>query len=283
MASKINRSTLLLAALAATLVAAALGAVPASAARLAADCQPYAGQPCLFPYPDNRLTRPTHQRHRCADQPGRRRCRSTKGVRVTPGPYNRNDGFSPGSTIVLHIAGLDNQNALTRTGAVPLTNMGKSLAKRQPIVLIDESTGTRQLIWAELDANAKTAATRDLIIHPAKILAEGHTYVVALRNLRTAGGRLIPAPRWFARLRDGGRLPAAERSQRSALREIFKVLKRAGIARGKSLYEAWSFTVDSRQNLTDRHAGDPQQRVRAARRQQPRRSVHSRATRRRSR
>jgi hypothetical protein len=85
----------------------------------------------------------------------------------------------------------------------------------------------------------------------AKLLAEAHTFVVALRDLRTKTGKLIPAPRWFARLRDGGKLPAAERGQKARYATIFKALKRAGIARGKSLYEAWSFTVESRQNLTN--------------------------------
>ena len=109
---------------------------------------------------------------------------------------------------MLHIRGLDNQAALTRTGAVPITNMARAFARRQPIVVIDEATGKRQLIWVELDALAPNNAERDLMIHPGKDFTDGHTYVVALRNLRTANDRVIRAPRWFARLRAGGRLPA---------------------------------------------------------------------------
>ena len=75
--------------------------------------------------------------------------------------------------------------------------------------------------------------------------------MVALRNLRTAGGKLIKAPAWFERLRDGRRLPRAERSQRGRYARIFAALKRAGIARS-NLYEAWDFTVASRQSLTSR-------------------------------
>ena len=52
---------------------------------------------------------------------------NASGVRIAAGPYDRNDGFSPGSAIVLHIPGLDNQQALGRTGAVPLPNMGQRL------------------------------------------------------------------------------------------------------------------------------------------------------------
>ncbi len=132
---------------------------------------------------------------------------NTGGQRIAVGPYDRNDGFSPGSAIVLHIPGLDTQAAMNRTGAVPLTNMARAFAKRQPIVVIDEATGKRQLIWSELDANATDAADRDLLIHPGKDFLDGHTYIVALRNLRTASGKRIAAPRWFQRLRAGGRLP----------------------------------------------------------------------------
>ncbi len=83
-------------------------------------------------------------------------------------------------------------------------------------------------------------------------MTDGHTYVVALRDLRTASGRLIKAPAWFARLRDGRRLPAAERGQRSRYAAIFRVLRRAGVSRNAGLYEAWNFTVESRQSLTER-------------------------------
>ena len=239
-------------------VAAAAGlafaAAPALAAAPAADCQPYAGKPCLFPFPDNRLTRADHTSATklrvalsAAAMP-----RNTKGVRVQPGPWNRSDGFSPGSAIVIHVPGLDNAAALKRTGVVPITDIARSLAKRQPVVLIDQATGKRQLVWAELDALAKGAASTDLLIHPAKLLAEGHTFDVALRYLRTRAGKLISAPRWFALLRDGGRLPAAERSQTARYAAIFKALKRARVARDKTLYEAWNFTVASRQSLTER-------------------------------
>jgi len=235
-------------------VTAALAATAGAAPRPAADCQPFSGQTCLFPFPDNRFTRLDKSSHtgRRVHLPAGAMPANTKGKRIAVGPYDRNDGFSPGSSIVLHIAGLDNQRALSRTGAVALVNMARAFSKRQPIVVIDETTGKRQLIWSELDANATSAATTDLVIHPGKDFTESHSYVVALRDLRTASGKLIAAPRWFRLLRAGGRLPAAERSQRSRYARIFKVLERAGIARNKSLYEAWDFTVASTPDLTGR-------------------------------
>jgi hypothetical protein len=236
--------------------AAVLAAVaaPAQAKGRAASCQPYSGKACLFPYPDNRLTRAdrTSATKLRVSLPAAAMPVNAKGVRVAPGAWNRNDGFSPGSAIVLHVPGLDNAAALKRTGPVPLTNLAASLAKRQPIVLIDQGTGKRQLIWAELDSLAKSPGATDLVIHPAKLLAEGHTFIVALRNLRTKSGKLIPAPKWFARLRAAGTLPKAERSQSSRYAAIFQVLKRAGIARNKSLYAAWNFTVGSEKSLTGR-------------------------------
>ncbi|HWE08784.1 MAG TPA: hypothetical protein VG325_05495 [Solirubrobacteraceae bacterium] len=237
-------------------IIAASGAVaPVAAAKApAGDCQPYAGRPCLLPFPDNRLTRsdPTSHTGLRVRLPQAAMPANTKGARVGVAPYNRDDGFSPGSAIVLHIAGLDNAGALRRTGAVPLTDESRSFARRQPILLIDQATGRRQLIWAELDANAKGAANTDLLIHPAKNLTEGHTYIVALRNLRRANGRMIAAPRWFALLRDGRKLPRAERPQTGRYARIFSTLRKAGVAVNASLYEAWNFTIESRQSLTDR-------------------------------
>jgi hypothetical protein len=245
------RTALLSAVCAATLAA---GTGPALAKAPAASCQPYSGKPCLFPFPDNRLTRPDRASATKLQVklPAAAMPRDKNGIVIQPGPYDRNDGFSPGSTIVLRVPGLDNPAAITRTGLVPVTNIAQSLAKRQAIVLIDQATGRRQLIWAELDANAKGASNTDLLIHPAKLLADGRTFIVALRNLRTKSGKLITAPRWFALLRDGGKLPAAERSQKTRYAAIFKALTRAGIAAGKSLYEAWNFTVESQRSLTGR-------------------------------
>ena len=246
-----NTSKVACLAIAAAILAALAGAGPAGAA--AADCQPYAQKPCLLPFPSNLFTKrdKSSVTGLRVHLPAGAMPVNSKGSRVGVAPYDRNDGFSPGSAIIVHIRGLDNAKAFSRTGAATLANMGRSLRKRQPIVLIDERTGKRQLIWSELDANQTSAGDINLLIHPGKNLLEGHTYVVALRNLRTSGGKLIKAPAWFERLRDGRKLTRAERSQRGRYADIFAALKRAGIARS-NLYEAWDFTVASRQSLTSR-------------------------------
>ena len=225
----------------------------------AADCQPFTSVPCLLPFPNNLFTRkdrtsPTGLRVRL---PAAAMPINTKGQRISVAPYDRNDGFSPGSAIIVHVAGLDNAAAFAKTHPVALSDMAQTFAKRQPVVVIDEQTGRRHPIWSELDTNVPSAghtptpATTNLLIHPGKDLAEGHTYVVALRFLRDAQGKPIQAPDWFARLRDGRKLLAAEGSQRTRYAQIFKALKRAKVARS-SLYEAWDFTVASRQSLTSR-------------------------------
>ena len=240
----------LAAALPTTLVASAGAAAPANPA---ANCQPFSGAPCLLPFPNNLFTRPdrsTPTRLR-VNLPQNAMPVNASGQRISVAEYDRNDGFSPGSAMIAHVPGLDNAEAFARTGAVGLLNMGQAFAKNQPIVVIDEATGRRQLIYSQLDANASTPAATNLMILPGKEFAEGHTYVVALRDLRSAAGRVIGAPAWFAKLRDGRPLPAAERSQRGRYARIFAELNRAGIARGQ-LYEAWDFTIASEKSLTSR-------------------------------
>src|ERR1700733_3098279 len=150
---------------AAALVATLLAVTGPAAARPAADCQPFAGKPCLFPFPSNLFTRSdrSSQTGLRVHLPASAMPRNVKGAQIAVGPYDRNDGFSPGSALVLHVAGLDNPAALRRTNPVGLTDMAKSFAKQTPIVVIDEATGKRQLIWVELDAQARGAANTDLL------------------------------------------------------------------------------------------------------------------------
>jgi len=226
----------------------------AQAATPGASCQPYSSKPCMFPFPDNRLTKPDKASVTGLqlNLPQAAMPENLNNVRIGVGPYDRSDGFSPGSAILLHISQLDTQKALNRTRAVGLENMSAYKAKNAPIVVIDEKTGQRQMIYAQLDANARSAATTDLMILPGSSWQDGHTYVVVLRNLRNASGHLINAPSWFAKLRDKGTLLPAERGQAHRYIKIFNTLTRAHIAINKTLYEAWDFTVASTKSLTGR-------------------------------
>ncbi len=225
------------------------GAGVAAAATPAADCQPYGARPCLLPFPNNLMTKVDHSTPTGlrVHLPAAAMPVNKNGSRIKVGEYDRADGFSPGSAIIVHVGGLD----LTKTGAVGLPDMSKAFVRKAPIVVIDEKTGARQLIWAEMDANAQGDQNINLLIHPGKNFLEGHTYVVALRNLRNRSGHVIKAPKWFAQLRDGRRLAKRERGQLARYTRIFKALKRAKIQRG-SLYEAWDFTVASARSLAGR-------------------------------
>ena len=107
---------LLVAALLAMAIASTAGAArvrrPAtiSAAKPAADCQPFSKQPCLLPFPNNLYTKQDRSTPTGSGSISRRAAMpvNAKGERMSPSQYNRNDGFSPGSAIILHVTGLDN-------------------------------------------------------------------------------------------------------------------------------------------------------------------------------
>jgi hypothetical protein len=233
------------------LVGLAVSPGRASAAQYT-NCEPYSGSPCMFPFPDNRLTKgdratPTGLR---INLPANAMPASLGGVRVSPTPFDRNDGFSPGSAILLHISQLDTQAALSKTHPVGLLNMAAYRAKNAPIMVIDQKTGKRVMIYVSLDATATTPASTNLMIQPGSAWQDGHTYIVVLRDLKSSSGALIKAPKWFEKLRDGKRLYGSERAQAKRYAKIFKVLKKDKVGRNGKLYEAWNFTVASSHSLT---------------------------------
>ncbi len=217
-------------------------------------CDPLGTGGCLYPYPNNYYTRrdpttPTGLRLNLnpSSMPA-----TGAGVHVDPTEWNRNDGFSPGQQIVVRIPGLDNQAAFDRTGLVPQSDIGESFARRQPLVLINAATGRRQPIWAELDSQATSDATRSLEIHPARNLREGARYIVALRNLKDRDGKTLAPSTIFRAYRDGLKTDSrAAEARRPAMKSIFRSLARAGIGR-RDLYLAWDFTVASERSLSQR-------------------------------
>lgn len=213
-------------------------------------CELFDPEHCLLPFPSDALTRQD-----AATDSGRRVAfaresmpANARGVQVDPVEWNRNDGFSPGAQITLVVPGLDP----ARSALPPVTDLGRSLAADSPLVLLDTDTGERALAFAELDAHAKSDASRALLVHPARNLDEGHRYVVALRRLVDAAGEPIEPPLAFRALRD--RLetdnPAVEK-RRGAMERVLADLERAGVARD-DLYLAWDFTVASRRSLSER-------------------------------
>jgi hypothetical protein len=244
------RLTQALAIVGAFFVLGVLAAPAATAATPAADCQPFA-EPCLLPFPNNLFTKPdpTSATGLRVDLPQAAMPTNTNGVQINVAPYDRFDGFSPGSSIIARVPGLDNQTAFDQTNPVRLADMSQAFAPNAPIVVIDAATSERALIWTELDSNAGDPRHTTLLIHPGKNLTEGHRYIVALRNLKDANGQPLQAPAWFVPFRD--QHPRVDKTQEARYRSIFKSLRDAGIKR-KELYAAWDFTVASRQSRSSR-------------------------------
>ncbi|MEA2454254.1 MAG: hypothetical protein QOI45_516 [Thermoleophilaceae bacterium] len=206
-------------------------------------CDPFDKAACLLPWPNDYFRKHGHLALTNAQMP-----RSTDGKPIQARDYNWSDGFSPGQIIVTLVPGLD----LKRSGAAPVTDIGRSLKRRQPIVVIDAKTGKRQLIWSELNMMATNPRKRTLNIHPGIGWREGHRYIVALRNLERSDGSTIKAPRAFRVYRDG--LPGGSRAvdrRDPHMQDIFSRLDDAGINPGE-LYMAWDFTIASRKGLTQR-------------------------------
>jgi len=226
-------------------------------------CDDFDPTVCLQPFPNDYFTvlDPHTATGRRIDFNPLAMPRNAAGKPIDPTEWNRNDGFSPGSLITLHIPGLDNQQALESTGGVPIDDLAAYRDPGAAIVVIDatDPSHPRWPIWTEMDANASSDATRNLIIRPAVNFTEGHRYIVALRNLRDAGGNPIPAPAVFAAFRDNPcttcdpdqPYAGGEFGRAAHLESIFRTLTRAGIARS-TLYLAWDFTVASRRSLTER-------------------------------
>src|SRR4051794_11549839 len=233
----------------------AAGRAPHIDAAAAKTCDYLLGtQTCLAPFPSDYFTvadRHTATGRRVHFSPSAMPANGT-GTHIDPAQWNRNDGFSPGITIIARVPGLETQAAFDRTGLVPITDMARYADKKQPVVVIDAKTHKRAPIWAELDSIPTADSDRNLLIRPAKNYLEGHRYIVALRNLRDANGKLLNAPAGFRIFRDRQRSSQAFVNQRRGhMESLFKTLAKAGIAR-KNLYAAWDFTVSSERSLSER-------------------------------
>jgi hypothetical protein len=237
------------------LIACAIFApAPAAAAPGEQGCDPLDPAVCLQPWPNDFFT--------VADSTtdtGRRlnlnplaMPRNIAGNPIQPLEWNRSDGFSPGQKITTKVPGFDTQAAFDRTGAVPITDIERTYNPGQAVVVLNADTGRRHLIWAEMDANPTSAADVNLIIRPAVNFDEGGHYIVALRNLKRANGKVIKAQQPFRVYRDRMKStdPAVE-ARRPHMERLFSILQRAGITRN-SLYVAWDFTVASERNLSER-------------------------------
>ncbi|MCB0970203.1 MAG: DUF4214 domain-containing protein, partial [Acidimicrobiales bacterium] len=207
---------------------------------------------CLLPFPSNRCAT------RNADTPtgwqiafkGEWAPETATGIVADPTEWNRNDGYSPGQALTTRVPGID----LAETGAAPVTDLAASLAPDAPIVLIDASTGERHPYFAELDAHAADGSASQLLyIRPAVNYEAGHTYAVALRDLRDDEGDPIPTDPRFAAELDRLDTEAPRTDYDVDLAFGLDALDDAGVdLADPSLHSAWTFTVASTQFTTGR-------------------------------
>jgi hypothetical protein len=197
---------------------------------------------CLLPWPNDAFTvradTPTGRRINVARKIAPA---NNKGVRVNTAAQNKNDGFSPGSAILVHVPNL----SLTKSKIATSTDIGASLAPNAPIVIFDTATRTRVPYFAELDAQTTNPAVRLLLIHPARALTEGRRYAVALRNLVGVDGKQIaPLASTSAALK--GTLKPATRGAhiKYVIRTDLKPVLGWNVP-----YLAWDFTVASAKSL----------------------------------
>jgi hypothetical protein len=214
-------------------------------------CEFFDSGDCMLPFPSNRFTvaDPTTATGRRVAIDPQSTPANTSGTHIDPTEWNRNDGFSPGSLIVVHVPDLD----LTATGAPPVNDIGRSLDPDSPIVLMDARTGKRFPFFAELDSRVPAGDSRQaLLIHPSRNLPDGGRYIVALRNMKRSDGTTIEASPAFRAYRDNLRSNDLNvELRRNDMRSVLRSLNRGGVT-ADGLYLAWDFTVASTQNLTGR-------------------------------
>ena len=213
-------------------------------------CDPLGGDRCYLPFPNNYFTIPSDDtatglrvRFQRDALPA-----NAAGVHIDPTELNRNDGFSPGSALAVHLPGVD----LAASGAAPQTDIARSLDDDAPIVIMDMATGERHPYWAETDAGAPDDAHRLTFIRPARNLREGHRYVVALRDLVDGDGEPLPPSDVFRAYRDmlDTGIPALE-NRRWSMEGLFGTLEFYGVER-EDLILAWDFTIASKRSLSER-------------------------------
>ncbi|MEZ5256185.1 MAG: hypothetical protein R2705_04650 [Ilumatobacteraceae bacterium] len=171
---------------------------------------------------------------------------NTSGTPIDPTEWNRNDGFSPNSPLLVFVPGLD----VAASGLPSWTDPSTARSPQSPVVLVDAATGELLPLWAELDAGA-AEGDQLLVIRPARPLDEGRRYVVGLSGLVATDGTAIePAP-VFRAFRDRLDGPDWIEARRQVMEDDFEVLRLSGVDRS-TLYLSWDFTVASQRNLAER-------------------------------
>jgi hypothetical protein len=214
-----------------------------------AGCDNNQARHCYLPFPSDAYTvaagTPTGRRVELSQT---ELPRNISGRAIDPLEWNRSDGFSAGSPLLLWAPQVD----LLRSGVPTILDIEASMADDAPIVLLDAETLERRPYWAEFDSGASSDLTKLLVIRPAVNLQPGRRYIVALRDLLDRGGESVRPERAFRAYRD--RLDTDEpriEARRNHMENLFEILEEAGVLRS-NLFLAWDFTVASTESTTER-------------------------------
>jgi len=225
----------------------------ADAAALASDvgdgsCDELDTTRCLLPFPSNRFTEPADDTGTglIVDLPTGQLANAA-GTTLDVTEWNRNDGFSPGSPLLVSAPGVD----LDASRTPPIGDIGRSMTDGSPTLLVDLDTGKRLPHWVELDENAPPDQ-RLLIVRPAISMPEGHHMGVVLGPLVDAAGDALEPSLGFRVYRDNltTDIDAVEQ-RRPTMEQLFDAAAALGADRS-SLYAAWDFTVASQAGLSER-------------------------------
>src|SRR5688500_6762341 len=132
----------------AALLAVVLAAPASAAPKPSRTCDFLDRSVCLQPWPNDYFRKNDRIAIRRSAMPA-----DKDGKRINPAAWRRNNGFSPGQTIITRVRGFDNNRAFRRTNPVQLKNLSRYTARKAPILVINARTGKRHPIWAELDPN----------------------------------------------------------------------------------------------------------------------------------
>lgn len=229
---------------------------PAAAAELAAElsqvppgCEVLSTKNCLLPFPSDfhTVNDPESATFKRVNLP-QGQLPNTSGETIDPTEWNRNDGWSPSTPILVFVPGLDPE----ATRLPRQDEIGLSVTEESATVLVDLTTGDLVPHWAEMDLRAPNPDDRALIIRPASSLRETHRFAVGLRHLVGTNGEELEAPIAFRVFRDNNIVeePRITVRQRE-FNEVFAQMASAGVERSE-LYLAWYFTVASADSLAGR-------------------------------
>ena len=171
---------------------------------------------------------------------------NSKGKHIDPAPYDRLDGFSPATPIMVHFQGgvrIDDLPSEWHTDA--------SLADDASMVVFEDAAGelTRVPYWVELDSRAPSPEESTLIVRPAVLLKEGTRYIVAMRGLTNRVFQPIEPSDAFVAFRDETARERADLSWRiPAMESVFEALEGQGVERAP-LQLAWDFRTATRDGL----------------------------------